>query len=92
MGCSQSLWADDAEVCVRPQFVNGERETVQKQRGENERIDKLIVADKEESTHVKLLLLGAGECGKSTILKQMKSVGGVGVSWPSHVTRTYLTN
>ena len=40
-------------------------------------INKQIAADRVANlTSVKLLLLGAGECGKSTILKQMQCVNG----------------
>ncbi|KAJ1347964.1 Guanine nucleotide-binding protein alpha-17 subunit [Parelaphostrongylus tenuis] len=39
----------------------------------NKAIEKQINLDKRAgSSIVKLLLLGAGECGKSTVLKQMQ--------------------
>lgn len=41
----------------------------------NKEIEKQLNADKRAgSSIVKLLLLGAGECGKSTVLKQMQYV------------------
>lgn len=43
------------------------------QRDHDRRIDEKLRADQDEEKKViKCLLLGAGECGKSTILKQMK--------------------
>ncbi|KAI9333281.1 guanine nucleotide binding protein, alpha subunit [Obelidium mucronatum] len=44
-------------------------------------IDKRLKAEQEiSSTAVKLLLLGTGETGKSTILKQLKLIHGIGFS------------
>lgn len=41
----------------------------------NKEIEKQLKDDKRTtSSIVKLLLLGAGECGKSTVLKQMQYV------------------
>jgi guanine nucleotide-binding protein G(i) subunit alpha len=58
MGCTNSLSADDKEAIAR-----------------NKAFDRQIKEDAEKaSKEVKLLLLGTGECGKSTILKQMKII------------------
>ena len=47
------------------------------QRARSKRIDKLLEKDKQHyRRQVKLLLLGAGESGKSTFLKQMKIIHG----------------
>lgn len=47
----------------------------------NKRISReLKLLDKECSKHINLLLLGTGECGKSTIVKQMKMIHGNGYS------------
>ena len=52
-------------------FVRGSKEAIDKSR----RIDKQLRKDySEESQTVKLLLLGAGQSGKSTIVKQMKLI------------------
>ncbi|CAB4397387.1 unnamed protein product [Rhizophagus irregularis] len=47
----------------------------------NKRINKILKEDEKKlKTEVKLLLLGAGESGKSTILKQMKLIHAAGFS------------
>ena len=54
-----------------------------KKSGTNEQIERDIRVDRDRQRHeVKLLLLGAGESGKSTILKQMKLIheGGYSVA------------
>ncbi|KAK4469748.1 hypothetical protein MN116_007269 [Schistosoma mekongi] len=49
------------------------------QQDKSRAIEKQIRQDAEKSMkEVKLLLLGAGECGKSTVLKQMKIIHGEG--------------
>ena len=58
MGCTSSMTAEDKEAIAR-----------------NKAFDRQIKEDAEKAAkEVKLLLLGTGECGKSTILKQMKII------------------
>ncbi|KAF7634439.1 hypothetical protein Mgra_00006194 [Meloidogyne graminicola] len=48
-------------------------EEAREQLSKNKAIEKQIVSDRRAaSSIIKLLLLGAGECGKSTVLKQMQ--------------------
>lgn len=63
MGCIQSL-NDGSEASNRPEHGGKTR---------SEAIDKQLKLDGiKAASEVKLLLLGAGESGKSTIVKQMK--------------------
>ncbi|CAL8095904.1 unnamed protein product [Calicophoron daubneyi] len=56
----------------------------------SKQIEKQIRADAEKAMkEVKLLLLGAGECGKSTILKQMKIIHGQG--YPEEERKEYVS-
>lgn len=60
--------------CLRFKFSPEEIE----QRYRSQEIDKMIEKDKQHlRRQVKLLLLGAGESGKSTFLKQMKIIHGI---------------
>uniref|UniRef100_A0A915N713 G-protein alpha subunit n=1 Tax=Meloidogyne javanica TaxID=6303 RepID=A0A915N713_MELJA len=48
-------------------------EEVREQLSKNKAIEKQLTSDRRAaSSIIKLLLLGAGECGKSTVLKQMQ--------------------
>lgn len=59
----------------------------------NRDIERASFADfKEESQKVKLLLLGAGESGKSTVLKQMKLLYGEGFRNKETEVKSVLTN
>ncbi|XP_050315362.1 guanine nucleotide-binding protein subunit alpha homolog [Anthonomus grandis grandis] len=60
--------------CLRYKFTPEEME----QRYKSQQIDKSLERDKQIlNRQVKILLLGAGESGKSTFLKQMRIIHGV---------------
>ncbi|KAI0473280.1 G protein alpha subunit [Xylariaceae sp. FL0804] len=59
----------------------GSRKNVEEGNARSKVLDKMIKADeKKMAREVKLLLLGAGESGKSTVLKQMKLIYAQGFS------------
>ncbi|ODV84209.1 hypothetical protein CANARDRAFT_201684 [[Candida] arabinofermentans NRRL YB-2248] len=60
MGCTTSTAVDETD----PQYL---------QKMQNSQLEMLLMqSQQKEKNQVKLLLLGAGESGKSTVLKQMK--------------------
>lgn len=60
--------------CLRFKFSPEEIE----QRYKSQEIDKMLEKDRQAfRRQVKLLLLGAGESGKSTFLKQMRIIHGI---------------
>lgn len=66
------VWRD-CSCCVRLKYNPDEAQ----QRRRSKKIDRLLKKDKNIlRRQVKLLLLGAGESGKSTFLKQMKIIHG----------------
>lgn len=70
--------------CLRFKFTPEELE----QRYKSQEIDKMIERDKQTmKRQVKLLLLGAGESGKSTFLKQMRIIHGI--KFESHLVKEY---
>lgn len=66
------MWS--CPCCLRFKFSPEELE----QRYKSQEIDKMIEKDKQAmKRQVKVLLLGAGESGKSTFLKQMRIIHGI---------------
>ena len=69
--------------CVRTKYYDGSDDLVGSlsARAKSKAMDKELKADGDKQANdIKLLLLGAGECGKSTILKQMKIINMDGFS------------
>ncbi|KAJ8913844.1 hypothetical protein NQ315_003753 [Exocentrus adspersus] len=77
------LWLP-CPCCLRFKFSPEELE----QRYKSQEIDKMIEKDKQAmKRQVKVLLLGAGESGKSTFLKQMRII--YGIKFESDIVREY---
>ena len=62
-------------MCFPKSGGNGLARSTSEERKKNLEIEKMIRKDKKtQARQVKILLLGAGESGKSTILKQMRII------------------
>lgn len=62
-------------MCFPKSGGNGLARSTSEERKKNMEIEKMIRKDKKtQARQVKILLLGAGESGKSTILKQMRII------------------
>ena len=62
-------------MCFPKTGGNALTRTTSEERKKNLEIEKMIRKDKkQQARQVKILLLGAGESGKSTILKQMRII------------------
>lgn len=76
------MWS--CPCCLRFKFSPEELE----QRYKSHEIDKIIEKDRQAmKRQVKLLLLGAGESGKSTFLKQMRIIHGI--KFESYLIKEY---
>ncbi|KZF23601.1 guanine nucleotide binding protein, alpha subunit [Xylona heveae TC161] len=61
--------------------LTSRKEKMDEKKARSQEIDRMIRQDqKRNQTRIKLLLLGAGESGKSTVLKQMKLINADGFS------------
>ncbi|XP_028134613.1 guanine nucleotide-binding protein subunit alpha homolog [Diabrotica virgifera virgifera] len=79
---STFMWS--CPCCLRFKFSPEELE----QRYKSHEIDKMIEKDRQAmKRQVKLLLLGAGESGKSTFLKQMRIIHGI--KFENHLVKEY---
>lgn len=79
-----SILSWSCPCCLRFKFSPEELE----QRYKSQEIDKMIEKDKQAlKRQVKVLLLGAGESGKSTFLKQMRIIHGI--KFESYIVKEY---